>query len=82
MKNTNLLLPTVCASLMTSAALGQPAPNECQDPARCNLEEKCPMDGQASHRVGTEYAGTTEIGVFGHELLNGGEHTFRVRCNN
>jgi hypothetical protein len=50
--------------------------------ARCNLEENCPMDGQASHRVGTEYAGTTEIGVFGHELLNGGEHTFRVRCNN
>jgi hypothetical protein len=50
--------------------------------ARCSLEEKCPMDGQACHRVGTEYAGTTEIGVFGHELLNGGEHTFRVRCNN
>jgi hypothetical protein len=22
--------------------------------ARCNLEEKCPIDGQASHRVGTE----------------------------
>jgi hypothetical protein len=50
--------------------------------ARCNLEEKCPIDGQASHRVGTEYAGMTEIGVFGHELLDGGEHTFRVRCNN
>jgi hypothetical protein len=50
--------------------------------ASCNLEQKCPIDGQASHRVGTEYVGMTEIGVFGHELLDGGEHTFRVRCNN
>jgi hypothetical protein len=49
--------------------------------ASCNLTEKCPIDGVASGRVGTEYAAMVEIGIYGHALLTGGEHSFRVRCN-
>jgi hypothetical protein len=49
--------------------------------AACPAYPSCPLDGAQLMRVGTEYQGITQIGIYEHTTTTGEHHRYEIRCN-